>query len=76
MSFDNKNLSGRDCKFWWAAAEGGREPSRQQSIYGQCRRQAPPAVVTDIPDHKPRYPAWVATKRDDWCGEHVHLEMT
>jgi hypothetical protein len=75
MSFDNKNLRCRDCKFWWPVAEGGDEPTRQYSIYGHCRRHAPPSFAADLPDHKPHYPTWCVTKRDDWCGEHVHMEM-
>jgi hypothetical protein len=32
-------------------------------------------LVADLPDHSRHYPAWATTKRDDWCGEHQHLEM-
>jgi hypothetical protein len=31
-------------------------------------------MVGDLPDHSPKYPVWATTKRDDWCGEHEHLE--
>ncbi len=74
MSFENKNLRCRDCKFWWPTAEAtGNEPSRDRSILGHCRRRAPPVTFADLPDHARRYPAWVTTKRDDWCGEHEHV---
>ncbi len=76
MSWDNKNLRGGDCKFWWPTAEdANNEPSRDRPILGQCRRHAPPAQVFDLPDHIRRYPSWATTKRDDWCGEHMYREM-
>lgn len=76
MSWDNKNLRCRDCKFWWPTAEAaGGEPSRERSILGQCRRHAPPTLLADLPDHARHYPSWATTKRDDWCGEHMHREM-
>jgi hypothetical protein len=76
MSWENKNLRCRDCKFWWPTAEGATsEPSRERSILGQCRRYAPPTLIGDLPDHARRYPAWATTKRDDWCGDHQHREM-
>jgi len=76
MSWENKNLRCRDCKFWWPTAEAaGHEPSRDRSILGQCRRHAPPAMFNDLPDHARHYPSWATTKRDDWCGEHQHKEM-
>ena len=53
----------------------GKEPDRQHSILGQCRRHAPPALIGDLPDHTRHYPAWATVKRDDWCGEHQHREM-
>jgi hypothetical protein len=28
-----------------------------------------------LPDHAHRYPAWATTKRDDWCGEHQHIQQ-
>jgi len=74
MSYENKNLRCRDCRFWWPIADGaGSEPTRDRSIFGQCRRYAPPASVGDLPDHGRHYPSWAATKRDDWCGEHEHV---
>ena len=74
MTWDNKNLRCHDCRFWWPTAEAtGNEPSRERSILGQCRRHAPTPLVGDMPDHSRRYPAWVTTKRDDWCGEHQHV---
>jgi hypothetical protein len=73
MTYENKNLRCRNCRFWWPTAEAtDHEPSRERSILGQCRRFAPPAAVADLPDHGRHYPAWVTTKRDDWCGEHQH----
>jgi hypothetical protein len=32
-------------------------------------------MVVDLPDHAHRYPAWSTTKRDDWCGEHQHIQQ-
>jgi hypothetical protein len=76
MSFENKNLRCRGCRFWWPTAEGtGNEPHRERSILGQCRRYAPPAQVADLPDHGRHYPSWPTTKRDDWCGEHQHIQQ-
>ena len=75
MSWENRNLRCHDCRFWWPAPEAaGKEPSRERSLLGQCRRHAPPAMVFDVPDHARHYPAWVTTKREDWCGEHQHKE--
>ena len=75
MSWENRNLRCHDCKFWWPYPEAaGKEPSRERSLLGQCRRHAPPAMVFDVPDHARHYPAWVTTKREDWCGEHQHRE--
>jgi hypothetical protein len=73
MSFDNKNLRCRNCTFWWPTSEGGHDASRERSVFGQCRRHAPPTLVLDLPDHAVRYPGWPSTKRDDWCGDHVHV---
>ena len=53
----------------------GNEPSRERSILGQCRRRAPSPLVADLPDHGRHYPAWATTKRDDWCGEHEHIQQ-
>jgi hypothetical protein len=65
-----------DCRFWGATAGGtGNEPNRERSIFGQCRRHAPPPFITDLPDHGRHYPAWATTKRDDWCGEHQHIQQ-
>ena len=76
MSWENKNLRCFDCRFWQPGKEvAGGEVSRQRSIFGQCRRHAPPTLLVDLPDHGKRYPAWSTTKRDDWCGEHQHQEM-
>ncbi len=76
MSWDNRNLRCFNCKSWWQLSEGATsEPSRERSIFGQCRRHAPPAQVSDLPDRTRHYPSWATTKRDDWCGEHAHREM-
>jgi hypothetical protein len=76
MSWDNRNLRCHNCTMWWPAAEAaGKEPSRERSLLGQCRRHAPPALVSDQLEHVRHYPGWVTTKRDDWCGEHQHKEM-
>jgi len=74
MSWENKNLRCSDCKFWWPTGTAGAEPIRRVAIFGRCRRSAPPSMVGDLPDHSPKYPVWATTKRDDWCGEHEHLE--
>jgi hypothetical protein len=74
MSWENKNLRCRDCRFWWPTAETAQEPIRAKSVFGQCRRHAPPALLSDLPDRQHHYPVWAATKRDDWCGEHSHVE--
>jgi len=70
--FENTNLRCRNCKYWWPTAEGGNAPNREHAVFGQCRCNAPPALIVDLPDHKARYPSWAVTKRDDWCGQHVH----
>jgi hypothetical protein len=76
MTFENKNMRCRSCRFWWPTPEGtDHEPHRERSILGQCRRHAPPAVVADLPDHGRHYPSWTTTKRDDWCGEHQHIQQ-
>jgi hypothetical protein len=71
--YENKNLRCRNCRFWWPTAESGGTPNREQAVFGQCRFDAPPVQSTDLPDHKTRYPAWTSTKRDDWCGKHMHV---
>ena len=76
MSFENKNLRCRNCRSWWPLAEAaGQEPNRARAILGQCRRYAPPTQLSDLPDHAKHYPSWATTKREDWCGEHVHVEI-
>ena len=70
--FENKNLRCRNCRLWWPTADGGGVAEREHAIFGQCRFEAPPIIMTELPDHKVRYPAWASTKRDDWCGKHVH----
>jgi hypothetical protein len=76
MAFENKNQRCRNCRFWWPTAEGAdHEPNRERSIFGQCRFNAPPAVVADLPDHARRYPVWSTTKREDWCGQHQHIQQ-
>jgi hypothetical protein len=76
MTFENKNMRCRTCRFWWPTGEGaGSEPAREGSILGQCRCHAPPAQVVDLPDHGKHYPSWATTKRDDWCGEHQHIQQ-
>jgi hypothetical protein len=34
-----------------------------------------PRAVAALPDHGRHYPAWSTTKRDDWCGEHEHIQQ-
>ena len=76
MTFENKNMRCRSCRFWWPLAEAaGKEADRQHAILGQCRRYAPPAQITDLPDHGRHYPSWATSKRDDWCGEHQHMQQ-
>ncbi len=57
------------------AEAAGKEADRQHAILGQCRRYAPPAHITDLPDHGRHYPSWATTKRDDWCGDHQHVQQ-
>lgn len=74
MSWDNRNLRCRNCTYWWPVTEGeNSEPHRERSDFGQCRRHAPPTTVGEPADHGRHYPCWAVTKRDDWCGEHVHV---
>jgi hypothetical protein len=76
MTFENRNLRCRGCRFWWPIGEAtGNEPVRERAILGQCRRYAPPAAVADLPDHTRHYPFWATTKRDDWCGDHEHMQQ-
>jgi hypothetical protein len=76
MTFENKNMRCRSCRFWWPTAEvTDHEPHRERSILGQCRRHAPPAHITDLPDHGRHYPSWATTTREDWCGEHQHVQQ-
>ena len=76
MTFENRNLRCRGCRFWWPIGEAaGNEPVRERAILGQCRRHSPPAAVADLPDHTRHYPFWATTKRDDWCADHQHKEM-
>ena len=76
MTFENRNMRCLTCRFWWPLAEAaGKEPNRTHAILGQCRRSAPPAAVADLPDHGRHYPSWATTKRDDWCGDHQHMQQ-
>jgi hypothetical protein len=76
MTFENKNMRCRTCRFWWPTAEAaGNEAIRERSILGQCRRFAPPAQVAELPDHGRHYPSWATTKRDEWCGDHQHMQQ-
>ena len=74
MSFENKNLRCHDCHFWWPMTEGAADALRRTAIFGQCRRLSPPPLMLEVPDRQARYASWSSTKRDDWCGEHAHLE--
>jgi hypothetical protein len=63
----------KSCTFWWPTAEGtDHEPNHERSILGQCRRHAPPAHVTDLPDHGRHYPSWATNtsmfSNDDGAG--------
>ena len=50
MTFENKNMRCRTCRFWWPIAEAaGKEPDRQHAILGQCRHDAPPAQLPNCP---------------------------
>ena len=71
--FENRNLRCRNCRFWWPTAEAAGGVDREHAIFGQCRCEAPVALINDLPDHKVRYTSWAATKRDDWCGRHMHV---
>jgi hypothetical protein len=70
--FENRNSRCRNCRFWWPTAETGTA-EREHAIFGQCRFDAPVALISDLPEHKVRYVAWASTKRDDWCGKHMHV---
>jgi hypothetical protein len=74
MTWENRNLRCRNCRFWWPLPEAsGSEPHRERATFGQCRRHAPPVLASDLPDHSRHHPGWISTKRDDWCGEHQHV---
>jgi len=73
MSFDNKSLRCRNCKFWWPVAKEGAVVLRERSKEGQCRRHAPPAITQQDEDRGPIFASWMVTLSDDWCGEHVHV---
>jgi len=76
MTFENKNMRCVTCRFWWPTGEAAHgEVLRAHAILGQCRRFAPPAQTVDLPDHGRHYPSWATTKRDDWCGEHQHMQQ-
>ncbi len=50
MTFENKNLRCRGCRFWWPTGEGAaNEPLRERAILGQCRRHAPPPLLPICP---------------------------
>jgi len=74
MTWENKKLRCADCKFWWPTGTGSSEPTRKEAIFGRCRRCSPVTMIIELPDHSPRYAVWASTKRDEWCGEHQHLE--
>jgi hypothetical protein len=40
---------------------------REHAKRGQCRRHAPPPVSAEQ--------EWAVVQKDDWCGEHSHVEM-
>jgi hypothetical protein len=40
---------------------------REHATRGQCRCHAPPAGSVEL--------EWPIVKRDDWCGEHSHVEF-
>jgi hypothetical protein len=68
MSYENKALRCRNCRFWWPLADGLPETNlRQHAKRGQCRRHAPPPVSSEI--------EWAFVQTTDWCGEHSHVEM-
>jgi hypothetical protein len=76
MTFENAHQRCRNCRFWWPTAEGtDHEHIRDHAIFGQCRRLAPRPQIADLPDHGRRHPVWPTTKRDDWCGEHQHIQQ-
>jgi hypothetical protein len=76
MSFEQKGLSCRNCKFWWPVPDGGQPASREHSARGGCRRHAPPPAAVQQVDASPRYPSWALTQPGDWCGEHLHVGAT
>jgi hypothetical protein len=70
--FENRNSRCRNCRFWWPTAETGTA-EREHATHGECRCEAPMALLAESPEHKPRYAAWASTRRDDWCGKHMHV---
>jgi hypothetical protein len=65
MSYENKALRCRNCKFWWPLSDHkDDEHARAHATRGHCRRHAPPPVSADQ--------EWAITQSGDWCGEHLH----
>lgn len=69
MSYENTGLRCRNCRFWWPLQDD--QPTavhlREHAARGQCRCHAPPAGSVEL--------EWPIVKRDDWCGEHSHVEF-
>ena len=73
MSFDNKSLRCRNCRFWWPIAEGAQAASREHTARGQCRRHAPLAAASEGERTAPLRPVWAVVLAEEWCGDHVHV---
>jgi hypothetical protein len=66
MSYENKNLRCRNCRFWWPMVEERADQHpREHATRGQCRRHAPQPVAIE--------PIWAITQSSEWCGEHSHV---
>lgn len=65
MSFENKSLRCRNCKFWWPLPDKHEDEfARAHATRGECRRHAPAPVSAGQ--------EWAITHDQDWCGEHLH----
>ena len=68
MSYENKSLRCRNCRFWWPLQDDlPLDSLRRHAKRGQCRRHAPPPVSAEQ--------EWDIVQAADWCGEHSHVEM-
>ncbi len=67
MSYENKSLRWFSYKFWRPLQDDQPlEHLREHAKHGQCRRHAPPPVSADQ--------EWAVVPRNDWYGEHSHVD--